>query len=159
MTGELTPEIDRLGVAHHEVGHAVAARLAGFRVVSLHIDLSTWLGALEGGHTMIATPREDAEPSVFDGFAVMLFAGLTAQLKFLDGAGVLTGRLQSRLEGRTSDGKDSDYGIWLEVRSSCSVTESQARARAAALVDGHWQRITRRAELLRTANRVEGSRV
>lgn len=159
MTDELTDELDRLGVAHHEVAHAVSARLAGLRVSSLHIDVSGWNGEVLGGHAMIDVPNKDAPVALVDGFAVMLFAGLTAQLKFLDAAGVLDGRLQSRLEERTADGEDSDYGRWLKVRRSCSVTESQARARAVSLVDAHWPRITRRAELLRTRTTVAGSAV
>lgn len=152
---ELTYEIDRFAVACHEVGHALGARAAGLRVASVHIDFSAWDGRVRGGRARIEQPEPDAPTAVMDGFAVMLFAGVAAELRYLDQAGVLDRRMLAATERSAA----SDYQWWLSARSRCSISEQQARARASALIEAQWGRLVGRAELLLTRPRLAGSRI
>lgn len=150
---ELTDEIDTLGVAFHEVGHGLAGRLGGMPVKRLRIERSWWTGKVSCGYTTLDPPTPDAPVKLWQAYAVMLFAGQTAQLRYLDQAGVLTGELHSRIE----TGSAGDYQYWLDDRARTGMTEADARRGAEKFCDRHWPRMTRLAERLASAMRLAGS--
>lgn len=148
---ELTDAIDTLGLAFHEVGHGLAARAGGMAVRRLRLERS-WSGRVTCGYTLLKQPEPDAGQKLWRGYAVMLFAGITAQTRYLDQAGVLTSRVQAVLDKNTSDFED-----WLEHRHLCGLTESAARRAANSFCDQHWPRMTRLAERLTTNYQLAGS--
>src|SRR5689334_22120055 len=150
-TVELTDAIDTLGLAYHEVGHGLVARASGMAVRRLRLERS-WSGRVTCGYTLLKQPEPDAGTTVWRGYAVMLFAGVTAQTRYLDQAGDLTSRVQAVLDKNTGDFED-----WLQHRHLCGITESAARRAAAAYCDTHWPRMTRLAERLATNFQLSGS--
>ena len=152
-TVEFTDDIDTLGVAYHEVGHGLAGRLGGMKVRRLRIERSWWTGNVSCGYTVLDPPAPDAGTTAWQAYAVMLFAGQTAQLRHLDNAGVLTPALHARIE----NGAASDYQFWLDDRARCKFTESDARRAADKFCDRHWPRMTKLAERLARTAQLSGS--
>jgi hypothetical protein len=148
-----TDAIDTLGVAFHEVGHGLAGHLGGMPVRRLRIERSWWTGNVTCGYTLLDPPAPNAEPAAWKAYAVMLFAGQAAQLRYLDNAGVLTRALHDRVE----NGARGDYEYWLADKACIGLTETAARRAAAAFCDAHWPRMTRLAELLARTERMAGS--
>lgn len=154
MSGtEFTDAIDTLGVAFHEVGHGLAGRLGGMRVRRLRIERSWWTGKVSCGYTVLEPPTVDASAARWRAYAVMLFAGQTAQARYLDQVGVLTSSLANRIE----KGSASDFEFWLAARAHTGLTESQVRKAANDFCDRHWPRMTRLAERLARTSEMAGS--
>jgi hypothetical protein len=150
---EFTDAIDTLGVAFHEVGHGLAGRMGGMPVKRLRIERSWWTGKVSCGYTLLKPPTPDAPTTLWQSYAVMLFAGQAAQLRYLDQAGVLT----SELHGRIEQGAASDFQFWLDDRARTRMTETDARRAAEKFCDRHWPRIAKLAERLAAAMRMSGS--
>jgi hypothetical protein len=150
---ELTDEIDTLGVAFHEVGHGLAGRLGGMRVKRLRIERSWWTGKVSCGYTLLDPPTPDATVSSWQAYAVMLFAGQTAQLRYLDQAGVLTAELNAWVER----GAAGDFQYWLDDKARTGMTEGDARRAAHNFCERHWPRLTALAERLARRMQLAGS--
>lgn len=150
---ELTDEIDTLGVAMHEVGHGLAGRLGGMPVTRLRIERSWWTGKISCGYTLLHPPMPDAPTTLWQAYAVMLFAGQTAQQRFYDQAGVLTSAVQAEVER----GASGDFQFWLADRARTGMTEDAARRAAEKFCDKHWVRMTRLAERLASKMQLAGS--
>lgn len=150
---EFTDVIDTMGVAFHEVGHGLAGRLGGMHVRRLRIERSWWTGKVSCGYALIDSLAPDAPQKLWQAYAVMLFAGQTAQLRYLDQAGVLTSAVHSWVER----GASGDFQFWLDDRARIGMTESAARRAAEQFCDQHWPRMTRLAERLASRMRLAGS--
>lgn len=150
---ELTDEIDTLGVAFHEVGHGLAGRVGGMPVKRLRIERSWWTGKVSCGYTLLNPPTRDAPVTLWQAYAVMLFAGQIAQLRFYEQAGVLTSAVQARVER----GAAGDFQFWLDDRARTAMTEAAARQAAEKFCDQHWPRMTRLAERLAGKMQLAGS--
>ena len=150
---KLTDEIDTLGVAYHEVGHGLAGRLGGMQVRRLRIERSWWTGKVSCGYTLLQPPTPDAPTTLWRAYAVMLFAGQAAQLRYLDSAGILTRAIHNRIE----TGSRGDYEYWLADHKRTGLTETAARKAAEAFCDSHWPRMTRLAERLARTEQMAGS--
>lgn len=153
QTAELTDTIDTLGVAFHEAGHGLAGHLGGMPVKRLRIERSWWTGKVSCGYTLLHPPTPEAPRSLWQAYAVMLFAGQTAQLRFLDQAGVLTSEIHSRIE----TGSATDFQFWLDDHARTGMTENAARRGAQAFCDRHWPRLTALAERLAARMQLAGS--
>lgn len=150
---EFTDDIDTLGVAFHEVGHGLAGRLGGMPVRRLRIERSWWTGNVRCGYTVLEPPAPDAPITAWRAYAVMLFAGHTAQLRYLDSAGVLTRTIHDRVE----NGSRGDFEYWLADKARTGLGETAARRAADAFCDQHWPRMTRLAERLAATEQMAGS--
>ena len=150
---KLTDEIDTLGVAFHEVGHGLAATKAGLLVKRLRIERSWWTGKVSCGYTLVEPPSPAAPRSLWQAYAVMLFVGATAQLRFYEQAGVLTSTVQAQVER----GAAGDFQFWLDDRVRTGMTETDARRAAATFCDRHWPRMTTLAERLAARMQLAGS--
>ncbi len=151
---ELTDDIDTLGVAFHEVGHGLAAVKGGMPVKRLRVERSWWTGKVSCGYTLLNPPAPDAPADVWKAYAVMLFAGQTAQARFYEQAGVLTSAVAARIER----GSAGDFQFWLDDRARTGgMTEGQARRAAASFCERHWPRLTELAERLATRMTLAGS--
>lgn len=150
---ELTDEIDTLGVAFHEVGHGLAAVKGGMPVKRLRIERSWWTGKVSCGYTLLNPPTPDAPSSLWQAYAVMLFAGQIAQLRFYEQAGVLTSTVQANVER----GSASDFQFWLDDKARAGMTEADARRSAEKFCDRHWLRLTTLAERLAARMQLAGS--
>ncbi len=152
-TVELSDTVDTLGVAYHEVGHGLAGRLGGMTVRRLRLERKWWSGNISCGYTLLDPPAPDSPPALWRAYAVMLFTGQTAQLRYLDQAGACTPTVHSRIE----KGAHGDFELWLDDRTRCPLTESQARRAAEQFCDTHWARMTRLAERLARTAELAGS--
>lgn len=150
---ELTDEIDTLGVAFHEVGHGLAAVKGGMAVKRLRIERSWWTGKVSCGYTLLDPPATDAPKSRWQAYAVMLFAGATAQLRFYEQAGVLTSAVHANVER----GAAGDFQFWLDDSARTGMTESAARCAAQKFCDRHWPSMTSLAERLASRMQLAGS--
>lgn len=150
---EFTDVIDAMGVAFHEVGHGLAGRLGGMHVRRLRIERSWWTGKVSCGYALIDALPPDAPRKQWQAYAVMLFAGQTAQLRYLDQAGVLTSAVQSWVER----GASGDFQFWLDDRVRTGMNESAARRAAEKFCDQHWLRMTRLAARLAVRMHLAGS--
>lgn len=150
---ELTDEIDTLGVAFHEVAHGMAAVKGGMTVKRLRIERSWWTGKVSCGYTLLDPPVPDAPRAMWQAYAVMLFAGPAAQLRFYEHAGVLTSTVHANVER----GSSGDFQFWLDDHARTGMTEADARRGAQQFCDRHWPRMTSLAEHLASRMQLAGS--
>jgi hypothetical protein len=147
----LDPQVDVEALARHETAHGVAGRVYGIRVHDCHLRTSL-LGQVRDGGTTI-DERGVRMVGRWDGFAVLLFAGLTAQLCYLD----LTGHLTTRVQRLLEEANRGDWEDWLEIRSLCRITEDTARRRAEQMVTRQWDRIDRAGARLAARKHLAGA--
>jgi hypothetical protein len=131
-------ELDRLvelNAAHHEIGHALAARSAGLPVNHCRLIPARDRVAATGV-TDIDPPTSDMPASVWDGFAVFLFAGIAAQTRHADQVGHLDRGVARRIEQAAA----SDLEWWPVAARHTTLTRRRARREAERLVAARWAR-------------------
>jgi hypothetical protein len=141
-----------LNAAHHELGHAIAARVGGLRVDHCRLIRSSD-GVAATGVTHIDIPTPGMPVALWDAFAVFLVAGIAAQTRHADEIGFLDRGVARRIEKAAA----GDLEWWPRVRPHSTLSQRQARRAADRLVGGNWARIGRLAQRLAADHHLPGS--
>lgn len=139
----------RLAVAHHEIGHAVAYKLAGHKVRSVRIN-----GSNDGSGNTSYVPTTVPETEVGP-WLVTILAGGEAHAHFLTRHGYSLAAARRAVKVHCS----GDLAAFRSDARGTGISESTARADARRLVTSHWSRIQRAADKLARSGRLSGSAI
>jgi hypothetical protein len=136
-----TVDSERLLVAAHEMGHAVAWHTTGFQIVEIRVSGHVF----PNGYVRIAD-REHTTPELARDYIIGLLAGREAEHQWCD----LTGQSPS------DSGSSADLDVYRKYRKydaqhdrfTTHLTDRQLRVAARKVVTAHWPRIERLAPQL-----------
>jgi hypothetical protein len=145
-------ELDLLSTAHHEIGHALAARAGGLRVTHCRVWRS-WLARDYEGECAIGTPTTTAPQWAIDAYGVFLHAGEVAEQLLLASHGI------PNAADLAAASAEHDQQQWALYKPYSTLTDDQAWQAAVDLVHHYWQYLCDRADQLAHTGYLAGTRI
>lgn len=145
-------ELDRLSTAHHEIGHALAARVGRLPLTHCRV-WRRWLSSGYEGETRVTVPPTTGPRWAIDAYAVFLHTGQVAEQMLLSSHGV------PDAADLAAAGAGHDQHEWELYRPYSTLTDDQAWQAAVDLVHHYWHYLCERAELLARTGYLAGSRI
>lgn len=137
-----------LAASIHEIGHAVAHKLGGLRVISATVNHRTF-----GGGVQI---EESIDESQLPAYLVACLAGPEAEARWLT---IYHGHSIRSARHEVASGACQDLENFREFSSGVYLSENRARIMAADLVKRNWKQIERRAITLAERGQLPGWRI